>query len=521
MSNSQDAKIINLLNKLSDNDIDHRFMALNDLYLLITNSSINLSEDMEIKLIDKLLHKLEDNNIEIKEFNLKVLVELVNRIRFKSFNHLVSKLIETVNNSIGQELKDIYLICLKGVIKQSNQLNLIDNDWFINNIISLLNLDTSIELLDVLSIFINKTITNDNQRLLLINNQFNIITSSNSRHAIKKKCISLLGTLLNNQHLDILKDFINSNLSSNFIVTTLLIQNTLNLMNNSSHIDEIINHLSNQDDDIKDAALATLDCYVNTINPQSHINQLIKISQSHINYNPNYFDVDEDDEEEDEEEDDDDEEEEPLSDNDDLSWKVRKSAAKLLTSIITNNPSLLSHLYSTVFINLLTVTSKEREESVKLELFNSINAFFVVSAEVCQKSSLKRKHNEMDVDVTADCDLQSNTYKSPLIKTLTKHLSDKSLIIRLNAIKLLTTLTQSIPDILQSPYIDEITPLIKHGLDDVQSTISSGAQLALAKTLLSHLTQVSQSRYSPCSTLSSKPIHTDPSSMQYQHSRTN
>ncbi|TIA97737.1 hypothetical protein E3P96_03330 [Wallemia ichthyophaga] len=436
---------------------------------------------MEIKLVDKLIYKLEDNNIEIKEFNLKVLVELVNKVRFVSLNHLILNLLDTLKASNTQELKDIHLICLKGVIKHSNRLALLDSDWFINNIISILDIQTSIDLLDVLHIYINKTPINDNQRSILIKTQFNFITSSNSRHSMKKKSISLLTTLLNSNHLDTLNTFIDKNLSSNFIITTLLIQNTLHLINTPTHIDQIINQLNNQDDDIKDAALSTLDCYVSHLNPQSHITQLISISQSLINYNPNYFDLDEDDEEDDQ--DDEDEEDEPLSDNDDLSWKVRKSAAKLLTTIIASNSLLLSHLYSTLFIHLLTVTSKEREESVKLELFNAINAFFVVSAAVAQKSSLKRKHNEMDVDITAQCDLQSNTYKSPLINSLTKHLSDKSLIIRLNSYKLLTTLIQSMPDILQAPYIDEIAPLIQQGLNNVESTISSGLPIEVLTML--------------------------------------
>ncbi|TIA85191.1 hypothetical protein E3P99_04057 [Wallemia hederae] len=460
-------------------------MGLNDLYLLVTSSSLSLTEDMERRLVDSLVAKLDDNNAEIKESNMKVLVELVNKIRFKSFNHLVTQLFKSIAKSSKQELKDISLVCLKGVIKQFNQMPLLDADWFIDSAIQLIQTDISIEALDVLGTFISKTSINDEQRLRIINEQFSIITSSNSRQAIKKKSIALLSSLLNQNHIDLLNAFIDSNLPSQFIITAHLLQHTLKLLNSSSHIDAIISHLSSEDDDIKDAALATLESYVTVINPQSHITALTEIAQSHINYNPNYFDVDEDEEEE-EDEDEDDEEEEPLSDNDDLSWKVRKSAAKLLTAIIEHNPALLQHLYSTLFISLLNVTSKEREESVKLELFNSINAFFVVSAAVSQKMTLKRKRNDMDVDVGSGCDLQKDTFKAPLIKTLNKHLNEKSLIVRLNAYKLLTALVSTIPDVLQSPYIDEIAPHIEHGLNDVQSTISSGLPIEIL-TLLNTL----------------------------------
>lgn len=59
-----------------------------------------------------------------------------------------------------------------------------------------------------------------------------------------------------------------------------------------------------------------------------------------------------------------------FSDDDDSSWKVRRSAAKCLVAIISNYTDLLRSLYPKIS-PLLVARFKEREESVKLDVFNA------------------------------------------------------------------------------------------------------------------------------------------------------
>lgn len=59
-----------------------------------------------------------------------------------------------------------------------------------------------------------------------------------------------------------------------------------------------------------------------------------------------------------------------FSDDDDSSWKVRRSAAKCLVAIISNYTDLLRSLYLKIR-PLLVSRFKEREESVKLDVFNA------------------------------------------------------------------------------------------------------------------------------------------------------
>lgn len=58
-----------------------------------------------------------------------------------------------------------------------------------------------------------------------------------------------------------------------------------------------------------------------------------------------------------------------LSDDDDASWKVRRSAAKCLVAIINNYFDLLTSLYPKVS-PLVVSRFKEREENVKIDIFN-------------------------------------------------------------------------------------------------------------------------------------------------------
>ncbi|TIB98661.1 TIP120-domain-containing protein [Wallemia mellicola] len=468
---AQQQKVISLINKLKDVDSDYRFMAMNDLNLLIKNYQI-INDDLEIELIDSLLKSLDDNNFEVKQLTSNSIELLLNKLKLKSLNYLIDNLFELLKNNKKDDLNDIYLVTIKLIIKNLDNIQFINLDKLIKNV---LVLDLSIESLDILLELIHNFILNRDQSIEVLDSQFNILSSS-ARYSLKKKSIYIISLLIDDYYQDKLNEFINNNINSQFIITNLLITNTLNILNNTNHLDIIIHHLDNSDDEIKESALLTLEAFIKHLNPQQHLESLIALSSKFISYNPNYFEIDDDDDDIDED-DDEDQEDEPLSDNDDLSWKVRKASAKLISTITLNNPHLLHQLCSSIFLNLLNITSNEREESVKLEMFNAINSFFLINASLNERCSLKRKHNEMDLDLNSD--LQNETYQKPLIKTITKHLNDKSLVIRLNAYKLLNTLVNTFQDSLQSPHIDDITPFIEQGLKDIQSTISAGLPIEI------------------------------------------
>ncbi len=81
---------------------------------------------------------------------------------------------------------------------------------------------------------------------------------------------------------------------------------------------------------------------------------IVKLCLEYIKYDPNYAETEDmetedadEPEEEDEEEEDHDQEEE-YSDDDDMSWKVRRSAVKCISVVITTRPELLQAVYDKV-----------------------------------------------------------------------------------------------------------------------------------------------------------------------------
>lgn len=58
------------------------------------------------------------------------------------------------------------------------------------------------------------------------------------------------------------------------------------------------------------------------------------------------------------------------SDDDDISWKVRRSAAKCLEAIVSSRHDLLQDFYKTLSPVLIS-RFKEREENVKADIFSA------------------------------------------------------------------------------------------------------------------------------------------------------
>ena len=97
---------------------------------------------------------------------------------------------------------------------------------------------------------------------------------------------------------------------------------------------------------------------------------LIRLGLENLKHDPNYVQDEEQDEMQesqnsDVEDGDDEFEGEEYSDDDDVSWKVRRAAAKLLSAVIVSYPDTLGEIYRDVAPTLFSRFS-EREESVRV-----------------------------------------------------------------------------------------------------------------------------------------------------------
>ncbi len=121
----------------------------------------------------------------------------------------------------------------------------------------------------------------------------------------------------------------------------------------------------------------------------------------YISYDPNYMDDDENETDNDYEDDqDDDDDFDDYSDDEDVSWKVRRSAAKLLGSLIVC-PSLVpvDYLRSSIAPALIK-RLQEREESVRLDILGLLE---ILVKQAALKSGVlhSREHSNMVPDFSS------------------------------------------------------------------------------------------------------------------------
>lgn len=152
-----------------------------------------------------------------------------------------------------------------------------------------------------------------------------------------------------------------------------------------------------QADELRETALVTLEALISSCGQrmQPYLQNTIKSALRFLKYDPNVAEMEEDEEmggtQDDGSEDDgteepdldddefeDFEEEGGYSDVDDMSWKVRRCAAKLLFTVISTygrgRALDESSLYQQIAPALIARFSKEREESVKLEVVSTMTA---------------------------------------------------------------------------------------------------------------------------------------------------
>lgn len=144
-----------------------------------------------------------------------------------------------------------------------------------------------------------------------------------------------------------------------------------------------------------------------------------------LEYDPNYnYDSDDSDDDmgSDDSDGDESEEEDCFSDDDDMTWKVRRAAAKFLSIVIQTRPDLAEMFFSTVSSKLVS-RFKEREESVRVEIFATYISLLKQSGLV---AALKGS-------------LFTNEVTS-IVKCLSKQVKDKSLKSRQAMVDVLTQL---------------------------------------------------------------------------------
>ncbi|KAJ1343955.1 hypothetical protein BSLG_001505 [Batrachochytrium salamandrivorans] len=397
MANSNPAYTVSqLLDKMTSSDSDFRFMAVNDLTVEVTKDYFILDEGTERKLVTAVLKLIDDKNGEVQNMAVKCLVPLVRKARESQTQVILEelcKMLATVEAD-NEGLRDIAGIALKTVILElpldAPFLGGLVRRLIPNMLDQLQRASTSptpssdqtlLDIIDILSEIVSRlgfflSLSADaNARLL---QQKSIQTFypllDNPRPAIRKRVIIAIGSLV--LHLaddlfdsllkQIISDIVlkseNSSASPNLQKLQSLISCSATISRASPSrfspflpeiLQLVLKNATLDDTDLREQCIQAVESFI-ICNPSSvkqQMPEIIKLVLEYIKYDPNYL-VEDDDNEEigDEEEDEEVDDEENYSDDDDVSWKVRRSSAKLLSSLISTCPDLLLKSYSDVAV---------------------------------------------------------------------------------------------------------------------------------------------------------------------------
>ncbi|XP_014662099.1 PREDICTED: cullin-associated NEDD8-dissociated protein 1-like [Priapulus caudatus] len=370
-------------------------MATNDLMSELQKDSIKLDDDSERKVVRMLLKLLEDKNGEVQNLAVKCLGPLVSKVKEFQVETIVDTLCSNMVSD-KEQLRDISSIGLKTVIGElpsaSHPLAASVCKRITGRITGAIakqdDVSVQLEALDILGDLLSRF------GGLLISfhptiQQALLPQLSSPRLAVRKRSIIALGHLVmscNNQLFNTLIDFLLGELTQNTnISTTRTYVQCIGAITRQAghrvgeHIEAILPHMVRyckvEDDELREYCLQAFESFVRRCPKEisTHIPTIITLCLEYLCYDPNYnYDDDDDDEdsmdtEADEEQGESDDE---YSDDDDMSWKVRRASAKCLEAIVATRHEILPELYKTVSPALIS-RFKEREENVKADLFHA------------------------------------------------------------------------------------------------------------------------------------------------------
>uniref|UniRef100_A0A4W5R0C0 Cullin-associated and neddylation-dissociated 2 (putative) n=1 Tax=Hucho hucho TaxID=62062 RepID=A0A4W5R0C0_9TELE len=467
--------ISNLLEKMTSTDKDFRFMATNDLMMELQKDSIKLDEDSEKKVVTMLLKLLEDKNGEVQNLAVKCLGPLVSKVKEYQVEIMVDTLCSNMMSD-KEQLRDISSMGLKTVIAelppcsagQSLTANVCKKitSQLIGAMGKQEDVSVQLEALDILSDMLGRLSGT------LISFHASILTSllpqlTSPRMAVRKRAIMALGHLVPSCSTTLFTQLTEHLLAElgrgqQTSTTRTYIQCLATVSRQGGHrvgehlekiIPMVVKFCSVEDDELREYCFQAFEAFVRRCPKEMspHISTVIKLCLRYITYDPNYnYDVDEDGDEDGDEsmdtedgEDENQESDDEYSDDDDMSWKVRRSSVKCLEAVISTRRDLLVELYGSVAPTLLA-RFKEREENVKTDIFV---AFVALLKQTRPSQGLVTTAAEPGVKEDPAITLLKKQVPT-VVKALHKQLKEKSMKSRQGCFSLLTELANVLPGAL-------------------------------------------------------------------------
>jgi len=503
MSGGVSFQIAHLLEKMNSSDKDFRFMATNDLMSELQKDSIKLDDESERKVVRMLLKLLEDKNGEVQNLAVRCLGPLVCKVK----DHQVEVIVDTLcNNMIGdkEQLRDISSIGLKTVINElpltTQTLAATVCKTIVGRLSSAISqqedVGVQLEALDILGDLL--------QRFggLLVQFHPSLLEAlspqlKSPRLAVRKRSIIALGHLVMScdqilylKLINYLLDELGTSNGGGHSTqnTRTYIQAIGAVCRQAGHrfgdhvervVPMVLKYAHVEDDELREHCLQACENMVYKCGKEitPHIPTITRLCLTYICYDPNYnYDENDDDDGMDcgDGFDDDEESADEYSDDDDMSWKVRRAAAKCLEAVISTRHELLDEFYNSVSPALIG-RFKEREENVKADIFHAYVALLKqTKTALLPQLALAAQNNSNDTEMM-DLGEESGSANKlmrqvpSLVKSVHKLMKEKSVKTRQGCFLILTELIGVLPGAL-AEHIPALIPGIQFSLGDKQSS---------------------------------------------------
>jgi len=501
MTSSVSYHIANLLEKMMSSDKDFRFMATNDLMGELQKDSIKLDDDSERKVVKMLLKLLEDKNGEVQNLAVKCLGPLVSKVKEFQVETIVDTLCSNMLSD-KEQLRDISSIGLKTVITELPQSSTTLAASICKKITTRLtnaiskqeDVPVQLEALDILGDLLSRF------GGLLVSFHTTIKQAllpqlASPRLAVRKRAIIAIGhlvmscsTSLFNELIEFLLTELTKNTSTSTTRTYIQCVGAISRQAGGrfgEYLDKmvpmIVKFCKTDDDELTEFCLQAFESFVRRCPKEvsDFIPDIISICLLYICHDPNYNYDDEDDMDTDTmEEEEDDESEDEYSDDDDMSWKVRRSAAKCLEAVVSTRHDMLSEFYKTVSPALIA-RFKEREENVKTDIFHAYIALLKQTRPAAVGAGDTMEEETGPVNMLA-------AQIPDVVRAVHRQLREKSVKTRQGCFSLLTELVLVLPGAL-GVHLSSLMPGVQYSLGDKNSSSNMKIDtLSFLNTLLSN-----------------------------------
>ncbi|KAM3621297.1 uncharacterized protein V6R79_009075 [Siganus canaliculatus] len=517
--------ISNLLEKMTSTDKDFRFMATNDLMLELQKDSIKLDEDSERKVVTMLLKLLEDKNGEVQNLAVKCLAPLVSKVKEPQVETMVDALCSNMTSD-KEHLRDISSMGLKTVIAElplsSSGLTLTASvcKKITSQLIGAMgkkeDVSVQLEALDILSDMLGRLSG------ALVSFHSSLLSSllpqlTSSRMAVRKRSILALGHLVpccSPALFSQLTEHLRTELAKKGLSTSMTrtyIQCLATVSRQGGHrvgehleklIPMVVKFTSVEDDELRDYCFQAFEAFIRRCPKEMspHVATVTQLCLKFMTFDPNYNYDDEEEEEDSMDIEDglDEESDDEYSDDDDMSWKVRRSSIKCLEALISTRRDLLLSFYSSVCPALLA-RFKEREENVRSDVFSAFSALLRQT-----RGAGSAQHGGGAAAAAGGGESSASSEEEPavamlkkqvpaIVKVLHRQLKEKSIKSRQGCFCILTELAQTVPGSLEQ-HIPALIPGIVFSLTDksTSSTMRIDALCFFHVLLLSHPPQAFQ-----------------------------